>query len=228
MMTRRWATWMVGLDLCLLLVGLGATAVVAEPYLQLQGGIGFPSRLSSFEGEYHSKGKMSVSDLALQPGAAYGAKAGYWFRARPYLGAEVDYLHTSPGDRGQDYWITDHRRWRPVTKGAHEPDIQIHVDALALNLALRYPGERWHPYVAAGPALLWGNYGGDPTNTTLGLNAEAGVRVTVWNGLFVSASYKYQQARFTFRESTGPHGSINGFNALYENQFVLAGLGWAF
>ena len=90
------------------------------------------------------------------------------------------------------------------------------------------PGDVWQPYVVAGPALMWGNYGGDPTNTTLGLNAEAGVRVVVWKGLFVSASYKYQQARFTFRESSGPGGSINGFQAFYENQFALAGLGWAF
>ena len=134
------ATWMVGIAGVVLLCGLGGT-VQAEPYVQLQGGIGFPSRLSSFEGEYWGKGRFSVSDLALQSGPAYGAKVGYWLASVPALGLDVDYLHTAPGDRQQDYWLTYRRHGDgPDPRiGATEPTISLRIDSLALDVALRYP-----------------------------------------------------------------------------------------
>lgn len=228
MTTRRWATGMIVLDLCLLLGGIGATVVVAEPYLQLQGGIGFPARLRHFEGEYATQGHMSVSNLSLQRGLAYGAKLGYFSQSMPALGLEIDALHSTPGDMGQEYWITTRWNGLNTTSGAHEPTVRLRVDTITLQPVLRYPGETWQPYVAAGPMAIVANYGGDPTNTGLGVNVEAGVRIVLWQGLFVSASYRYQQAHLTFRESSGYDGSINGFNTFYQSQFALAGLGWNF
>lgn len=214
--------------LLLILFVLVASPVLAEPYLQVQGGLALPARLHDFEGEYWSKGRMHVSDLGLQSGLAYGAKAGYFVDALPWLGLEIDYLHATPHDRGQNYWITTPQGSASLTRGAHEPAVHLRIDSVAVNTVVRYPGETWQPYLAAGPAAFVGNYGGDPTNTSLGVNAEAGVRVVIWSGLFVSASYRYQQAHLTFRESSGPGGCINGFTTFYQSQFALGGVGWNF
>lgn len=224
----RWAQFLVALDLCLLLCGIGATVVCAEAYLQAQGGVGFPARFHHFTGDYASKQMFGTSDLALTAGPAYGVKAGYFFASAPFFGVEAEYLHTSPSFPGQNYWITWHNHGGDIRRSAHEPGMRVTVDSVGVNLVLRYPGETWQPFASVGPALYWGNYGGDPSLTHMGYAAEGGLRVVLWRGLFVSASYKYQQARLTMRESTGPNQSINGFSVLYQNHLALAGIGWAF
>lgn len=214
-----------------LLVVLGVlipSLSIAEPYMQIQGGAALPNSFSSFEGEYWSKGGFGVTDLDLNLGAAYGAKAGYWLSSLPYLGVELDYLRSQPGFSGQDYRLTNHHHKGSPSYAAYEPGMKIRIDAVALQLAVRFPGETWQPYLAAGPALLSGNYGGDGADWNLGASVEAGLRVVVWKGLFASASYRYHQAHMTYTQMTGPGGSINGFNTFYESQFALAGLGWNF
>lgn len=226
--SMRWAQLLVAVDLCLLLCGVGATVAVAESYVQAQGGLGFPARFHHFTGDYYGKQLFSTSDLAMTSGAAYGAKVGYFFASTPWLGLEGSYLHTAPTFPGQDYWYIQHNPTGRLTRGEHEPSMRVTVDSVGMNLVLRYPGETWQPYAAVGPALYWGNYGGDPSLTHVGYAAEGGLRVRVWRGLFVSASYIYQNARLVMRESTGPNQSINGFSALYQNHLALAGIGWAF
>ena len=202
------------------------SVVYAEPYVQVQAGIGQPSRLQQFEGEYWSKHRFSTSDLALDAGPAVGAKLGYFFPSAPAIGLELDALYTTPSFHRQSYWIHNHLNGH--TQGAIEPSTKVWIGSVGLNLVGRYPGETWQPYLAAGPAVFAANYGGDPTNLQIGLNVEGGLRVVLWNGLFASLSYKYQRADLTFRESSGPGGCINGFNTLYQNHVTLVGLGWNF
>jgi hypothetical protein len=149
MTTRRWATGMIVLDLCLLLCGLGATVVVAETRLLLGGGVTQFQRTTPdgtwWQADYPHE--FELTSLGLKAGLEQ-RMGEHWF-----LGANYVRLGTA-------------RAWTHATSDAH----YLAHDAMPPHYRLdtkdqvqgveALGGYRWtqwpiQPYVSAGLAQFW-------------------------------------------------------------------------
>ena len=64
---------------------------------------------------------------------------------------------------------------------------RVRIATWAVNWIARYPGERVQPYLGAGPGIFWGQMSGEELGTgsdsSLGLNAQAGTRIFLTENL---------------------------------------------
>jgi opacity protein-like surface antigen len=97
----------------------------------------------------------------------------------------------------------------------------------ALNLVVRYPGQRLQPYIGIGPGLFFAQLRSDaPTSTfgeaqamNLGLNTQVGVRYLFSSKMSVFGEWKYNHVRFSFDSFP---------NASYKTHHFVFGLGYHF
>jgi len=113
------------------------------------------------------------------------------------------------------------------------PGIDERVTVLAFNAIVRYPGSQFQPYIGVGPGLFFmrSKLGtASVSDTTVGLNAMAGLNVRIGKHLGIFAEYKYDWARPHFENLYDlgvPNGNI-GFKGIYSNNAIVAGVGWHF
>ena len=86
----------------------------------------------------------------------------------------------------------------------------------ALNVILRWPGERFQPYIGAGPGVFFvdaSNSLGSTSDTKLGFNGLAGLKVFLTRNVGLYGEYKYNNAKFA---------------ATYEAHMLVGGLAFHF
>ncbi len=177
------STWLL-----LLTIGLSGTAQAEESkyYAGVYGGYAFHQTMDNTQG---------IDPRGLDEAPMFGIKAGFipppeitWFN----LEADI-------------FWVNGIR-----ATGIGGTLTNFDVRVVAFNWILRYPGERFQPYVGAGPGILTTgsfNFGGD--KTTLGLNLVAGVRYTLTNRLSMFLEYKYNRTTIDWPNLKGAEYRLN-------------------
>jgi opacity protein-like surface antigen len=198
-----------------------------ETYVKVFGGVTFAGRFRNLEatgGATH----LSEDSLALTSSFLYGMKLGV-FPWR-WVGLEVEAFNTSTHTKQQAETFTLPAN---TTTSRTLPGIDQRVTVLAFNTIVRYPGKQYQPYIGIGPGLFFmqSDLGAaSVSNTTLGLNAMAGLNVRVNEHLGLFAEYKYDWAEPHFDnlyDLGRPNGHV-GFKGVYSNNAIVAGVGWHF
>ncbi len=219
MRTTQWFTsWVVLLVLCTPSMGQATAADLPEPYVALYGGVTVPQALQDTRG-IGPTSAAKLTDLDLAGSGIYGIKLGL-FQPDPldWLAIETEFFYSSPHVKQQDITFTAPGvpTETPNFAGAH-----IRVAAWAVNWIIRYPGERLQPYAGVGPGIFWGRLSGidfgTGSDTSLGLNALAGIRIFLTKQLAVFGEYKYNRTSFDFGGTTSLH-------VLYQAQHFAGGL----
>jgi len=215
---NRLAWWALILALVVLPIEGPFAADGPKTYIGLYGGVTIPQ---SFK-DVHGVGALSdinLTDLDLARSPIYGAKLGMFLTGRErWLGVETEFFYTIPHIKQQD--ITFSGGGVPTITvnfaGAH-----VRVATWAVNWILRYPGERFQPYIGVGPGIFWGRMSGvelgTGSDTSLGLNALGGVRFFLFKRLAVFGEYKYNRVTFDF-------GGTASIHTLYQPHHFVGGL----
>lgn len=226
--TNRLAYWAVILGLFVLPIEAPFAAEPLEPYVGLYGGVTFPQSFRDVRG-VDSTSAVKSTDWDLAQSAIVGVKLGMFLPGSDrWSGIETELFYTNPHIKQQDITFTGPIVCLgggppPCTEnfaGAH-----VRVTTWAVNWILRYPGERFQPYVGVGPGIFWGRMSGvelgTGSDTSLGLNAVAGARFFFTKRLALFGEYKYNRATFDF----GGHGATAvDTHVLYQPQHIVGGL----
>ncbi len=196
----------------LLIPGIGQ----AEIYV---GGMGGFSFLNDFS-DVTSKGAfpdMPLPDADLGNSAMGGGKVGFYLPGYDWFGFETEAYFTDP----------EFSPW--VRQGV---DANLQVITWAFNALLRYPGERFQPYLGAGAGVFFVEIDTDLAGQDLsqnwvpGFNLFGGVRGFVTESLALFVEYKYNQATFDLR--TTVFGLPFGFEGTYTTNIIAAGISYHF
>ena len=221
---NRLALWALILALFILPIEEPFAADRAEPYVALYGGVTLPQSFQDVRGTGTLSG-IQLTDLDLANSAIVGAKLGFFLPGRDrWSGIETEFFYTNPHIKQQDIGFTG-SGVPPTTfnfAGAH-----VRVATWAVNWILRYPGERFQPYVGFGPGMFWGRMSGvdgelgTGSDSSLGLNALAGARFFFTKRLALFGEYKYNRASFDF-------GGTAAIHVLYQSNNIVGGLSFHF
>lgn len=188
-----------------------------EPYVAVFGGINLAQPLTNVHG-LQDLSSVHLSDLDLARSPIYGVKAGLFLPSpQSWFGLETEVFYSNPHVKQQPVTATGSKSGTDSLGGAH-----IRMTTWAFNWVARYPGERFQPYAGVGLGIFWarlsGNdYGGSGSDTSLGLNALAGVRLLVTRHIGLFAEYKYNRASFDL-------GGDVMLHTLYQAHNLVGGL----
>ena len=205
-------------------VGQAAEGNDSQGYVALYGGLTIPQSLKETKALNVSP-EVKLSDLSLARSAIAGAKFGMFLPGQDrWMGVEAEFFYTNPHIKQQDIAFTVGGVPAGTLNfaGAH-----VQVATAAVNWILRYPGERFQPYIGGGPGLFWGKMSGPVgelgtgSDTSLGLNALAGARFFVTKRFALFGEYKYNRASFDF-------GGTAQLHVLYQAQHFVAGFSLLF
>ena len=199
----------------LLIPGIGQ----AEVYFGAMGGVGIPNAFS----DVTSKGQfpdMPLPNVDLGNAAMGGAKMGAYLPGYDWVGFETEGYFTSP-------------EFSTVPpQGAQKVDSNLQVATWGFNALLRYPGERFQPYLGVGLGLFFVNIDTDLPGPSLsqnwvpGLNLLGGVRGFVTDSIAVFFEYKYNSATFDLQNRVF---NLNfGFEGTYTTNILAGGISYHF
>ena len=224
----------------LLVVTARVSPAYSEAYISGQIGMSLPSigqGLTAIDTTTQFLPGTTHSDLALQSSTLIGFKVGYFFKQARWLGLEAEAFSTTPHIKQQVHTLEN-----PSSPGSASATLQgahLRVFTVApVNLILRYHKSRLQPYIGAGPALFFARLTGEgltpnsPASTSdnarLGLNAKAGVEYYITRHFTAFGEWKFNYARFNFRENADLFPFPYGFNATYQMHMVSFGIGYHF
>ncbi len=182
-----------------------ATPSQAEFYVAGQFGFSDPQDSGDVQGTGAASG-LTASDIALKDSFLYGGKIGYFFRYGTSVGIELEAFTTNPHVKAQATTISFAGAPIVTVAGAGS---HLRLITSAINVIARFPGQQFGPYlephfyVGAGPGIFFARLSdlpGTSSDTALGLNALAGVRVFLSKNTAVFVEYKYNRATFEFDE----------------------------
>ena len=203
---------LVALGSAFLIPGIGQ----AEIYFAAMGGYNIPNDFS----DVTSQGRfpdIMLPDADLGNAGMGGIKAGVYLPAYEWLGFETEGYFTNP----------EFSRF-----AAQGVDANFDVATWGFNVLLRYPGERFQPYLGAGFGLYFAEIDTDlpgqdlSQNWVPGFGFLGGFRGFVTNSLALFVEYKYNQATFDLR--TRVFNLPFGFEGTYTANIVAAGIAWHF
>ena len=203
-------------------VGQAAEENDSQGYVALYGGLTIPQSLKEAKA-LNVPTEVKLSDLSLARSPIAGAKLGMFLPGQDrWMGVEAEFFYTNPHIKQQDiaFTVGGVPAGTQNFAGAH-----VRVATAAVNWILRYPGERFQPYIGGGPGLFWGRMSGvdlgTGSDTSLGLNALAGARFFVTKRFALFGEYKYNRATFDF-------GGTAQLHVLYQAQHFVAGFSLLF
>jgi len=222
-MRQSAAALQVAVVVCASLLGLSwvcASDTHAETYFGGMLGGAFPS---SFGDVRDGRGR-NFSDLEIRNSVAAGAKLGHYFSKAEWLGLETELFAAAPKFKAQTVPGTGPGCPCALTT----TDSAVSTLTWAFNAVVRYPGEKFQPYVGAGLGLFFADLrtqGAKADNAVPGLNALAGARYFVTKDIALFGEYKYNRASFTFDQAVSVAGG--GTTALkgdYSASLLVVGL----
>ena len=182
---------------------------------------------------------FKTSDVSLKNSPLFGGKVGYFFKEEGFswLGVEVEAFTSQPTIKNQTVSTKQdvtYLPFNPLPPGICTPGIDCQAQtttrstlalsessmrliAVAFNVAARYPGEVFQPYIGVGGGAFYFNSSGQISGRQVvpGLNLQTGLKVLAteeW-ALFVEGKYNY--ASITNLDPTfGLSGQYNAFSAL--------------
>lgn len=233
-------TLLVSLPYVLLLMMLLPSTAMAESYIAGQLGMALPSLgkgLTDIDTTTQFIPGTTHSDLALQNSLLYGGKLGHYFKRARWFGIETEVFNTTPNIKQQTHSFEN----SGVVVTSPDPLQGAHFRVLTwapVNFMFRYPKTRLQPYIGIGPGIFFARISGEgfgaqnPTsvsdNWRIGLNAKAGLEYYITRRFTAFGEWKYNYARFSFKENPDLFPFPYGFKATYSTHLVAFGLAYHF
>ena len=210
---------------------LFAPQAYAETYVAGQLGMTFPQSLSDGKVTQEPLGGLDLSEQPLKNSFMLGGKLGHYFTKARWIGIETGLSFANPhvkegaltfsgpgGTLSSNFTGVHHRMiiWDMAT------------------LMLRYPGNRFQPYVGIGPALFFANLSSSDTApgqsaTMIGLNAELGARYFVTRSWALFGEGQYHRARLGYTSNDDNAAADPfGFRATYSALTLSLGVSYHF
>ena len=149
-------------------------------------------------------------DISLDDSWAVGAKAGYIVPAFKWLAIELEYAYLAEQDLDEP-----------------RADGDFKAMNVMLNLILRYPEGRIHPYVGGGIGWSWGELQAtgpaisvDESDNALAWQLMAGVNFEITPNWSADLSYRYMRAEYEFNSG--------GDDSISQNHMFLLGINYHF
>ena len=204
----------------------------AENYIGGMAGITLPQSLSGGVTTQEGIGGLDISDQPLQKSVNVGIKLGHYFSRAKWLGIETGVTYTTPHIKEGSLTFTGPggSLTSNTLSGVHQRLIIWDV----ATVMFRYPGNRLQPYIGIGPALFFGSLKGPAappgqSATSIGLNAEAGVRYFLTRRWALFGEGQYNTARLSYSSNdSNPNADPFGFRATYSAFTLNLGLSYHF
>ena len=204
----------------------------AETYVAGKFGVTFPQSLSGGVTTQEGIAGLDMSDQALKTSLNVGAKLGHYFSRIKWLGIETGLSYTTPHIKEGSITFTGPGGSlnSGTLSGVHQ---QMLIWEVA-TLMIRYPGNRLQPYIGIGPALFFGSLKGPSappgqSATSIGFNAEAGVRYFLTRHWALFGEGTYNQARLSYSSNdSNPNADPIGFRATYSAFTLNLGVSYHF
>jgi opacity protein-like surface antigen len=193
--------------------------VYAEWYVGGYGGISNPGAFSnvSLSDPTLAGGVINarMNDLELKGGLMGGAKGGYFFEGRPWLGIETDVFTATPDVKTQTV-VGGTSAGRIFADNLSQ--VSLRVTTWTANIIIRSPSmsDVFQPYGGMGYGIFFAT----SSNVQLspGLNVFAGARYVLSPNWALFGEFKYNHATIRFSDIRGN----------YETQLFVFGLMWHF
>lgn len=223
----------------LLMTGAFTTTAYAETYIGGQFGIALPSiggGLKNIETTSQFLAGTTHSDLALASSAMVGGKIGHYFNGARWFGLEAEFFATAPHIEQQVHTFTNPAVSCPATCSGTLQGAHFRVATLApVNLMFRYHKSRLQPYIGFGPGIFFARISGESVGTpgstastsnngVLGFNGKIGLEYYFTKHVTAFGEWKYNYARFNFKENSDLYPFPYGFKATYSMNLVSFGL----
>lgn len=229
--------------LMIAVVGMGVLAMLAyyaaeptaqaESYVAGKFGVTFPQSLSGGVTTQDGIGGLDLSDQPLKNSVNVGAKLGHYFSRAKWLGIETGLSYTTPHIKEGTITFSGPGgppQTSPTLSGVHQRMIVWEV----ATLMVRYPGNRVQPYLGVGPALFFGELKGPSappgqSGTSIGFNAEAGLRYLLTRHWALFGEGTYNRARMSYSSNdSNPNADPIGFRATYSVFTLNIGVSYHF
>jgi opacity protein-like surface antigen len=200
-----------------------------ESYVKVFGGVNYSPKIRGLDMRGGATG-WSGQHLDLKSSALYGAKLGVF--PWEWIGLEAELFNSVSLSKVQEQSFFSPTGSFCCVR-ATIPGIGVRATVLAFNAIIRYPGKLLQPYAGIGPGLFFmrgkGPFGSD-SDTSLGLNALAGLNFRISEQFGVFAEYKYNRVKVQFDNLFDAGGVIGpvGFKGTYSSHALVVGLGWHF
>lgn len=211
---------------------LSPSMTLAESYVAGTFGVTMPQSLSNGVTTQDGISGLDISDQALKSSLNLGAKLGHYFSKARWLGVETGVSYTTPHIKEGSLTFTGPggSLTSPTLPGVHQRMVIWDV----VTFMLRYPGNRFQPYVGVGPALFFASLNG-PTAppgqsaTAIGLNAEAGARYFITRHWALFGEGTYNRARLNYNSNdSDPAADPFAFRATYSAFTLSLGISYHF
>ncbi|TKB69573.1 MAG: porin family protein [Nitrospira sp.] len=228
-MARRFI--MTGLLALLIPIVLTTPQAYAETYVAGQLGMTFPQALSSGPVTQDGFAGLTVSEQSLKNSLMLGAKIGHYFSRAKWIGIESGLSFANPHIKEGNITLSNSNGSASGTFGG------VHQRMIIWDMAtlmFRYPGYRLQPYIGIGPALFLAKLSGPDappgqSATTIGLNAEGGVRYYMTRDLALFGEMQYHRARLGYiSNDSDPNADPFGFRSTYSALTLSLGVSYHF
>ncbi|HJS65868.1 MAG TPA: outer membrane beta-barrel protein [Nitrospiraceae bacterium] len=229
--TMRKRFVMTGLLALLIPIVLSTPQAYAETYVAGQFGVTLPQSLSNGTVTQDGFGGLDISDQSLKSSALVGAKLGHYFTKARWMGIETGLSYTTPHvEEGSITFSGPGGSLpSPILSGLSHRVIIWDAD-----LIFRYPGYRLQPYIGIGPSLYFANLKGPDappgqSATSIGFNAEGGIRYYLTRRWALFGEGKYNYARMSYSSNdSDPNADPFGFRATYSAFGLSLGISYHF
>jgi opacity protein-like surface antigen len=188
------------------------TPARAEWYVGAYGGITNPGSFSNVTLSSTTIGggvtDARINDLELTSGLVGGAKAGYFFDSRPWLGLETD-LYTWKPSVKQQVIVGGTSTGRVFADNL--PGTPLRMTTWAANVIIRSPsmGDIFQPYGGMGLGLFLakGSNGISSSHISPGFQLVAGARILLTPKWALFGEFKFNRATIRFSDIRGNYDS---------------------
>jgi hypothetical protein len=198
--------------------------VQAEWYVGGYGGIANPGAFSNATLSDPTLGggvtNARINDLELKSGLVWGAKGGYFFEGRPWLGLETDVYTLTPDVKAQTI-VGGTTTGRVFADNI--PSIPLRLTTTTINIIIRSPSmsEVFQPYGGMGYGLFFAassKNGQSNIHISPGFNLIAGARYVLGPQWALFGEFKFNRATIRFSDVRGN----------YDAQLFVFGLVWQY
>jgi opacity protein-like surface antigen len=208
-----------------------APQAYAETYVGGQFGVILPQSLRNGTVTQDGFGGLDVSDQPLKSSLMVGAKLGHYFTRARWIGIETGVSYTTPHIKEGSLTFSGPggSAPSPSLSGIHQRIITWDADVI-----FRYPGYRLQPYIGIGPSFYFADLKGPDappgqSATSIGFNAEGGLRYYLTRQWTVFGEGKYNYARMNYSSNhSDPNADPFAFRATYSAVTLSLGVSYHF
>lgn len=145
-------------------------------------------------------GTAKLKDLDVHNGPAFGGRIGAWLKTHPSIGVAIDATHFDTDIDSQTAQLTLSPDPTGASRMLGTSDIRVSNTLVSFDLIIRHRGERFTPYVMAGPGMMFadmddgGFFGSDKQDDddlSFGYKAGAGVSYKISDTMHLFTEYRY-------------------------------------